>query len=409
MGRWPRVILHADMDAFFAAVEQLDRPELRGRPLLIGGTGRRAVVSTASYEARPFGVGSAMPMSRARRLCPQAIVVPPRFERYQEVSAIVMGVFGRFSPLVEPLSCDEAFIDASGTESLFGPPRAIGERIRREVREATGGLTVSVGIATTKFVAKVASDFHKPDGLTIVPPEETLAFLHPLPVRRLWGVGPHAAAELERLKLRTIGDVARAGRAWLVAELGSLGEHIFALAHAEDPRGVEPGHEAKSIGHEETLEYDIVGPEPTRPLLLRAADSVSASLRAERLTAGGVRVKLKTASFHLMTRQRALLSPTASAQPLYEAALGLLDEFPWEEPLRLVGLAAYQLNDGSVPVQQDLFAAPQERRRAQLDKAVDALRARFGDEAVRRASELPPPSAACDEKSAAKPKARGPA
>ena len=385
--KWPRVIVHADMDAFYAAIEQLDRPELRGKPILVGFPGRRGVVSTASYEARPFGVGSAMPMVTARRLCPQAIVVPPRFDRYVEVSSTIMGVFARFSPRVEPLSLDEAFLDMTGAEGLFGPPAEMGESLRRAVKEATG-LTVSVGVSCTKYVAKVASDFHKPDGLTVVPPDQVLAFLHPLPVRRLWGVGPRGAEAFERLGLRTIGEVAAASPALLASELGSLGPHVWALAHGDDPREVETEREAKSIGHEETLEWDIEGVEAVRPLLLRAADRVAERLRANGLGADGVRVKLKTASFKLMTRQRRLDDRTSSAGPLYEAALSLLDEFPWDEPLRLVGLAAYDLSPGGLPAQGDLFRQAERRRNAELDRALDSVRAKFGDDAVKRASEV---------------------
>ncbi len=384
---WPRIIVHADMDAFFAAVEQLDNPELRGKPILIGHPGRRSVVATASYEARPFGVGSAMPMAKARRLCPQAIVVPPRFSRYSEVSRQVMEVFGTFSPVVEALSVDEAFLDMTGAEGLFGPPVEMGRRIKEKVREATGGLTVSVGVAPTKYVAKVASDVKKPDGLCVVPPEEVLRFLAPLPVRRLWGVGPKTEPALHRLGLRTIGDVARADPALLVSELGSLGEHIAALARGDDPRPVEPDREAKSLSHEETLEYDIPGPQAARPHLLRAADIVAAGLRAEGLVAGGVRVKLKTASFRLMTRQKRLEEPTSSAGPLYEAGLALLDTFDWDEPLRLVGLGAIRLAQAR-PQQGELFVPERDKKRDRLDRTLDAVRGKFGDGALKRASDL---------------------
>jgi DNA polymerase-4 len=384
---WPRIILHADMDAFYAAVEQLDDPSLRGKPILVGFPGRRSVVSTASYEARPFGVGSAMPMAQARRLCPQAIVVPPRFERYEEISRQIRAVFDRFSPLVEPLSLDEAFLDMTGAEGLFGPPETMGRKLKAAVREGTG-LTISVGVSSTKYVAKVASDFRKPDGLTVVPPADVLDFLHPLPVRRLWGVGPRAAEALEQLGLRTIGDVYRTSLAELEAALGSLGTHVWSLSHGEDPRSVEPDQEAKSIGHEETLEYDVSGADGVRPILLRACDRVAERLRANQLGCEGVRVKLKTASFRLLTRQRVLPEPTSSGDPLFAAALDLLDEFPMDEPFRLVGVAAFRLVPGGLPVQADLFEEPGRRKRVQLDRALDNLRSKFGDDAVKRASEL---------------------
>jgi len=387
---WPRTILHADMDAFYAAIEQLDRPELRAKPILVAHPGRRSVVTTASYEARPFGVGSAMPLARARRLCPQAIVVEPRFERYAEVSAVIMRVFGDFSPRVEPLSLDEAFLDMTGAENIFGPPAELGRRLKAAVLEATGGLTVSVGIAYCKFVAKVASDHQKPDGLTIVAPDEVRAFLDPLPIRRLWGVGPKTAPLLESMGLATIGDVARTPVERLEKGLGSLGPHIHALALGEDSRAVEIDREAQSIGHEETLEHDVRTREEALPLLLRAADRVGERLRSSRLVASGVRVKLKTASFRLLTRQARLSSPTCAGKPLYLAAERLLGAFPWDEPLRLVGLAAFDLSSDTAPRQTELFDREEGEQQTDLDRALDSVRARFGDDAVRRASDVDP-------------------
>jgi DNA polymerase IV len=386
--RWPRVIAHADMDAFFAAVEQLDHPELRGKPLLVGGTGRRGVVSTASYEARPFGCHSAMPMAEARRRCPQAIVVQPSFGRYSEISDKVMEVFHRFSPLVEPLSLDEAFLDLTGAEGLFGPPEAMGERIRAEVREATGGLTVSVGIATTKYVAKVASDFRKPDGMTLVPPGTETAFLWPLPVSRLWGVGPKTGEVLQSAGFRTIGDVARADERNLVARWGELGAHIFALSWARDDREVVPDRDAKSIGAEYTLEEDVRGRDEILPTLRRSAARVARHLRREGLLAGGVRVKLKTYSFRLWTRQAPLRTPTDSERDLLVAAEELLGHFDLSVPMRLVGMAAYDLcGTGTRPVQTGLFESADRERARHLDRTLDALREKFGDSVVRWGSD----------------------
>jgi len=385
--RWPRVIFHADMDAFYAAIEQLDHPELRGRPLLVGGPTRRGVVATASYEARPFGVHSAMPMAVARRRCPQALVVPPNFERYQDVSAIVMEVFGRFSPRVEPLSLDEAFLDMTGAEGLFGPPEQAGRRLKDEVRAATGGLTVSVGIATVKFVAKVASDLRKPDGLTIVPPGTEREFLRPLPVSRLWGVGPRTVPLLERLGLRTIGDVARADRTQLVRRLGALGEHLHRLAWADDPREVEPDRERKSLGAEVTLEQDVVGAAQLRPHLRHAAERVARGLRDERLVAAGVRVKLKTADFRLLTRQTLVSPPTDAATVLERTAFELLEQFDLDLPMRLVGLAAYQLAPDAEAGQRPLFPDEQRERRRRLDRVLDALHDKFGEDVVRRGAD----------------------
>ena len=383
---WPRVIVHADMDAFYAAVEQHDHPEWRGKPVIVGGPSRRGVVATASYEARPCGVHSAMPMAVALRRCPDAIVVAPNFERYQQVSAQVMEVFGRFSPAVEPLSLDEAFLDLTGAERLFGSPEAIGRRIRREVVEATDGLTVSVGISTTKFVAKVASDHRKPDCLTIVPGDRVAEFLAPLPVSRLWGVGEKTLPELERLGLRTIGDVARADRAALVRSLGALGEHIHRLALADDPRDVEPEHERKSLGSETTLGEDVVGEEAIRPLLRASATRVARGLRDERLVAGGVRVKLKTRDFRLLTRQMPLEIPTDNAVELEQAAFALLPGFDLRIPMRLVGLAAFRLTEAEAG-QRTLFPDETHERLRRLDRAVDALHDKFGRGSVKRGGE----------------------
>ncbi len=392
---WPRIILHADMDAFFAAVEQLDRPELRGKALLIGGTGARGVVSTASYEARPYGVGSAMPMAAARRRCPHAIVLPPRFERYRAVSRVVMHTLGAFSPLVEPLSVDEAFVDMTGCEALFGAPRAMGESIRRAVFEATG-LTVSVGVSTTKYVAKVASDRGKPDGLTVVGPAEVTRFLHPLPIDRLWGVGPRTRERLEARGIATIGDVAATPLDALERRLGALGAHVHALAHGRDPREVVPEREAKSIGSENTLDTDVAGEAAIRPWLLRAADAVARRLRDEGLAARGVRVKLRTTDFRLHTRQTLLASATLATRPIVEAAEALLREFDLGRAVRLVGVAAFDFHEGSSGggggggegEQLDLFDAPTHAHDERLDRTVDAVRKRFGNGALMRARNL---------------------
>ena len=386
---WPRIILHADMDAFYAAVEQLDRPELRGKALLIGGTGPRGVVSTASYEARPFGVGSAMPMALARRRCPHAIVLPPRFERYHAVSKVVMEALGTFSPLVEPLSLDEAFVDMTGCEALFGAPEAMGEAVRRAVFEATE-LTVSVGVSATKYVAKVASDRRKPDGLTVVGPDEVTGFLHPLAVDRLWGVGTRTCARLMARGLDTIGDVAATPLDDLERWFGGLGAHIHALAHGRDDRAVIPERDAKSIGSENTLDTDIVGEAAIRPWLLRAADTVARRLRAEGLVARGLRVKLRTSDFRLHTRQALLGGATHATRPIVEAAEALLHDFDLGVPVRLVGVAAFEIEEGGGGDfrQLDLFDAPRGEHDERLDRTLDVVHERFGAGALTRARHL---------------------
>lgn len=387
---WPRIILHADMDAFFAAVEQLDHPELRGKALLIGGTGPRGVVSTASYEARPYGVGSAMPMAMARRRCPHAIVLPPRFERYRAVSRVVMRTLGTFSPLVEPLSVDEAFVDMTGCEALSGEPRAMGGSVRRAVFEATG-LTVSVGVSTTKYVAKVASDRGKPDGLTVVGPGEVTRFLHPLPIDRLWGVGPRTRKRMEARGVTTIGEVAATPLDVLERWLGaSLGGHVHALAEGRDARAVVPEREAKSIGSENTLDTDVTGEAAILPWLHRAADTVARRVRDEGLAARGVRVKLRTSDFRLHTRQTLLARATHATRPIVEAAEALLREFDLGAPVRLVGVAAFELREGDAgeAEQLDLFDAPREEHDERLDRTLDAVRKRFGERALTRARNL---------------------
>jgi DNA polymerase-4 len=385
---WPRIILHADMDAFFAAVEQLDNPDLRGKPVLVGGTGNRSVVSTASYEARPFGVGSAMPMVQARRRCPQAIVVPPNFPRYKEVSGQIMEVFRNMSPLVEPLSLDEAFVDMTGAQNLFGEHIDMAKHLKQRVVEASGGLTISVGVATTKFVAKVASDFQKPDGLTIVRPGEVHDFLWPMDVSRLWGVGPRTLEKLRTLGFRTIGDIAGAKEAFLTRRLGTLGTHIFNLAQGEDSRMVESEREAKSIGAETTLEQDIVGAEKIRKHLKRSAPRVAKSLRRKGLVAKGVRVKLKTKDFRLLTKQTPVNPPTDSAKVLLTTATALLQQFDLTEPMRLVGLAAFNLAADEDPAQGTLFVDEKNERQRRLEKTLDDLQNRFGNKVVKTGEDL---------------------
>jgi DNA polymerase-4 len=382
--RWHRVIAHADMDAFYAAIEQLDDPSLRGRPVLVGPPGNRGVVLTASYEARPFKVGSAMPMAHARRLCPQAIVVPPRFERYQEVSKCIMRVFGDFSPDVEPLSLDEAFLDMSGADKIFGSPYDIGRRLKTAIRDATG-LTASIGLSGTKYVAKVASAYLKPDGLTVVPPEEARAWLAPLPVAWLWGAGPKTAARLQALGLTTIGDVAACTDDRLV-QLGELGRRFRALARGEDLRAVAGDRKAKSVGSERTLNADVTLRADIEQHLRRAAEAVAVRLRRKRIRAHGVRVKLKRADFQVLTRQRALSGATDTAADLFAAAVVLLREIADAGPFRLVGLAAYDLIDGAdAQLGLPLDGATRARR---LETALDRLAERYGAGIVQRAGEL---------------------
>jgi DNA polymerase-4 len=383
---WPAIIAHADMDAFYASVEQLDDPSLRGRPILVGPRSGRGVVLTASYEARHTGVGSAMPMVRARKLCPEALIVPPRFERYAELSGRIMEAFKDFSPHVEPISLDEAFLDMTGSEHIFGTPRQMAEKIRAAVFEATGGLTVSVGISGTKYIAKVASGLKKPDAVTVVPPTKAAAWLAPLPVKRLWGAGPKTQTRLKALGFHQIGDLAKADPDYLRSRLGSMGLHFFELANARDPRNVARSHRARSMSSDRTLEADVSNPAEIRQHLRRAADRVGTRLKKKAYLAGGVRVKLKTSDFQTLSRQRLLRDPSDVAEILFETACDLLPTFAHPGPFRLVGLAAHDLISADQPEQGDLFDPHSESRA--LEQTIDALNERFGKNAVRRARDI---------------------
>ena len=383
MDQWPRIVGHADMDAFYAAVEQLDDPSLRGRPVLVGPKSSRGVVLTASYEARPYGVASAMPVGQALRRCPDAIIVGPRFDRYQEISSQVMDVLADFSPRVEALSMDEAFVDMTGAERLFGSPREMGSRIKRAVREATR-LDISVGVANTKYVAKVASDHDKPDGLTIVPPDRAREWLAPLPVSRLWGAGRKTLPRLHALGLITIGDVALAD-ARVLGRLGSLGAHFHALANARDPRPVRRTRLARSIGSDRTLVADVSRREDIEMHLRRAADRIGRRLRAKRYVAHGVRVRLKTHRFRMLTRQRKLRKPVDLGAELLAAGQSLLDQFDDDGPFRLVGMAAFDLEERRGDRQLDLF---EDHAARELETVVDDLMQRFGRGALMRARDL---------------------
>ncbi len=384
-GRWPHIIVHADMDAFYASVEQLDDPTLRGKPVLIGPRSQRGVVLTASYEARPFGVGSAMPMVQAMRLCPQALIVPPRFERYIQVSAQIMQVFDHFSPHVEPLSLDEAFIDMSGAEDLFGPPTVIGRKIKDAVKEATG-LNVTVGLASTKHVAKIASALNKPDGLTVVEHEKACEWLAPLGVKRMWGVGPKMEARLHALGFKTIGDLARSDPRTLTLQLGQHGSHLHALANGLDPRQVESSRRERIVGSERTLESDVSSLEQIEIHLRRAADRVSARLRNKRLHARGIRVKLKTTSFQLHSRQARLDPATDLGEVLFRAARDLAAQMLTFGPFRLVGLAAFDLASVAADKQLDLFTEPP--RQSKLETTLGQLNSKFGRDTLKRARDL---------------------
>ncbi len=382
-------IIHVDLDAFFAAVEQRDRPELRGKPVIVGGDPRsheytRGVVSTCSYEARKFGVHSAMPLRTALSLCPDGVFLPVDGAKYQRVSREVMAVLRRFTPAVEQVSIDEAFLDVRGSEALFGPAPEIARRIKREVVDATG-LTVSVGVATTKLVAKVGSDLRKPDGLVVVDPGQEAAFLAPLEIRRLWGIGPKTAERLHGLGIRTIGELAALPIETLTRALGDHGAtlHDRALGIDMDPV-VGGGEAAKSVSHETTFAVDVTDPAEIERTLLALTEGVSARLRAAGIRAGTVAVKIRDSQFRTISRQKALPEPSDLTDTIWRAALELTRPEIRGKKIRLLGVAATQLGQ---PQQIGMFEVVDERRRRVVD-ATDAVRRRFGDRAVTRASLL---------------------
>ena len=384
-----RVILHADMDAFYASVEQRDRPELRGRPVVVGGTSSRGVVTAASYEARRFGVRSAMPTVQARALCPDAVFLHGDMAKYRRVSAQLRAIFATVSPEVEPLSLDEAFIDVTASQSLLGPPLAIGRVLRERVRAATG-LAVSVGIGPAKMVAKIASDLAKPDGLLEVPADQVAAFLHLLPVGRLWGVGPVTEAALAGAGIATIGELAARPPAELASAVGqTAAEHLVRLARGQDARLVEPDLAAKSYGEEGTFGRDTAEDRVVREAIIGHADAVARRLRRDRVRGRVVVLKLKLAErrgpgkFRLLTRRATLPEPTDDGKTISDAALRLWEHHRPRLPVRLVGVSAAGIV-GDAPEQLALFAAGAHLRRAALNRALDAIVARFGLESIGR-------------------------
>jgi DNA polymerase IV len=377
-----RTILHVDLDAFFAAVEQRDRPELRGKPVIVGGGGPndRGVVSAASYEARKFGVHSAMPLRNAGRLCPDGVFLPVDGAKYQSVSREVMAVLRRFTPQVEPISIDEAFLDVTGSRKLFGDGEAVGRQIKKAVRDEVG-LTISVGVASTKLVAKIASDLRKPDGLVVVPPGEEAAFLAPLPISRLWGVGGPTAVALRDYGVRTIGDLAALDPQVLVRRFGKHGASLAGRARGEDDDPVADRADAKSIGHEHTFDKDTSDRDQIERTLLAMSEGVAGRLRASGVKAGTVTVKIRDSSFHTITRQRTLPEPTDLTEPIWKTALELARPEVRGIRVRLLGVTASNLGS---PDQLALFGEGDSRIRRAVE-AADELRRRFGERAVTRA------------------------
>ncbi len=375
------------MDAFYASVEQRDNPSYRKRPVIVGGGLPRGVVSAASYEARRFGIHSAMPMARAVRLCPDGVFLPVRMDRYADVSRSVFGIFHEFTPLVEPLSLDEAFLDVTASESLFGPGAVIAEKIRRRVRDVTG-LTVSAGVASNKFVAKVASDFEKPDGCTVVPADRIEGFLAPLPVGRIWGVGKVTEKALRGLGVRTIGELRRVSREVLDRRFGSTGKLLWELCRGIDERPVEVPGQAKSLGREDTYGVDLVETGEIRRCLLDLSGQVSRRLRRKGLCGKTVTLKVKYADFRQITRSVTLSRATDDDGEIYRAILPLLEKTEaGRRPVRLLGVSLSHLGAGEGERQLALFSDSDEKGR-RLNETIDRLSDKYGKDVVRRSSLL---------------------
>jgi len=384
-----RTIVHVDMDAFYASVEQLDDPSLEGQAVIVGGLGPRGVVATANYAARKYGVHSAMPMARARRLCPEARFIRPRLDRYHEKSREVFAIFGRFSPLVEGLSLDEAFLEVSGSLRLFGGPLQIAQRIKEEIRAETG-LTASVGVAGNKFLAKLASDARKPDGLLWISPEQVQGFLDPMPIARMWGIGKQTAPRLRALGILTIGQLRRADAMVLRPVLGNRVEHFQSLARGEDDRAVEPSRPDQSISHEVTFDNNIGDPTVLLAELQRQTESVARRLRAQGLMARTVVVKIRDGDFRTVTRSSSLRACSSSTRTLYRMARALFENWRSDHratSLRLLGVGVTGLEQGG-PGTKAAADRLDSRGEQDIDRVSDQINRRYGETGLVHAQTL---------------------
>ena len=383
------VILHVDMDAFYASVAELDHPEYKGKALVVGA-GTRGVVLSANYEARKFGIRAAMPVGRAKRMAPHAIFIAPEHHRYSEISERVMAIFHSYTPLVEPISLDEAFLDVTGSQKLFGTGREIAAKIREQV-EKEEGITCSVGLAQSKFIAKLASQHCKPNGMLEIKPDRILEFLHPLPVRAIWGVGPKTAESLERLGLHTVSDIAHTPRATLIRALGdATGASLYELAWGRDYRDVIPDEPEKSIGNEETFSEDLDNPEEILREFLRMTEKATARLRERSLFTKTISIKIKFADFSSLTRSKTVPIAIDNTHDTYEVVKALYLALRNEGArIRLVGVSLSHLQEGA-PVQLELGA--RERGWREADSAIDRAQARFGRGSVRPGRLISPES-----------------
>lgn len=380
------MILHIDMDAFYASVERADHPELSGKCVIIGGESGRSVVSAASYEARRFGVRSAMPMYLAKKKCPHAVILPVRMERYKTISKQIMEIFSAFSPLVEQVSIDEAYMDVTGCDRIYKSPEHIGREIKSRIREDFH-LTCSVGIAPNKFLAKIASDLEKPDGLTVISHEMTDDFIAGLPIEKVPGVGGKTFETLAAMGIKRLGDVTRYPQKALVARLGKYGFRLADLSRGMDPSPVLPHNEAKSVGSEETFEQDTREKDFLRVRLLAHAEDVGRNLRKKHLRAKTVTLKIKHDDFSQITRSKRLATPANSARNIYEAAAQLLAEYPLKKKVRLIGISGYNLLPEDAPSQKKLFEGVRDKTESweKIEQVVDAISEKFGENMVQKA------------------------
>jgi DNA polymerase-4 len=381
-----RVILHIDMDAFYASVEQMDNPALRGRPVIVGGISNRGVVSAASYEAREFGVRSAMPIFKAKQRCPEGVYLPVRMNRYQEVSRQVMEILEWFSPLVEQVSIDEAYMDISGVDKLLGLPRDIGLEVKRRIRETTS-LTCSIGIAPNKFLAKVASDLDKPDGLTIIPPAKVPQFIQRLPIEKVPGVGKKALQTLYKMRVLTLGDIRKLGERALLEKTGKFGERLLKLSMGIDETPVLPHMAAKSISSERTLSEDTNDREILKKKLMIQSEMVGKRAREKGVKGTTITLKVKRADFTQMTRRATMGKATNSTNAIYRQGLKLLAQVKISTKFRLIGIGLSNLvRVTDIPKQLDLFKEPEPHEKSweDVERAMDAIKDRFGRDAIKR-------------------------
>ena len=381
------MILHIDMDAFYASVELLDNPELAGKCVIVGGSSNRGVVSAASYEARKFGVHSAMPIFQAKQRCPDAVFIHPRMGRYKEISITIMSILKKYTPLVEQVSIDEAFMDITGCDRLFGSPQQIGTRIKQDIAGRVH-LTCSVGIAPNRFMAKIASDMQKPDGLTIIMPGDVDEFIRTLPIRSVPGVGKKTLQQLEKIRIQTLGDIRHYPEKMLMDRLGKYGRRLIELADGIDPTPVKPGSRHKSVSTERTLAEDISDREVLKHYLLKHSDEVARQLRKLDVRAKTITLKIKHSDFQQITRSSTLAYPTRSSDIIYYEASHLLDRYRFSKKVRLIGVGASGLSQTSPPVQLTLFDKNNlsNENWDKVDRAVDRIASKFGKHVIQRAT-----------------------